>query len=721
MKRRSRNKSHSKGAAVVPIVADFPPEFAVTCKRWALRALIDFGGYDSIVQSTCCTEPGLMRALGMQSDFIDNYEQDRTIKALKELHRDAIKSRIVTGDGAAKTEVVDCVLNRNIDWLSEQVALTDDEKQILLFSVLIRQNQFLGQAIEALGSMSKSRAMSVLSVLLDIPLPRVRHALSEDSSLVQSGLVNIDSHFNYDFSSKIEMLTGLADQLMVEQKNLYFLFSSNFVVAPKPKLQLEQFSHLGLKIKNLSIFLKLAVAEKQKGVNVLLYGKTGVGKTELGRALAQQLKFGLFEVAVEGPHGSQIAGKDRLASYRLSQRILSKRKNVVLVFDEIEDIAARVEDDFFSPQPQPNRSGHKGFLNQLLQENPVPTIWVTNSLEPLDPAHLRRFDYCLAMDIPPKNVRTAMLVECTQGLQVSAQWCETAAANDALSPALMSRAAKVAGTMHKGGANTSIEALLDDVIDSAMRVQSCEVPRPSSKARAVKYQLAAVNADCNVDDIVAGLTETGQGRLVLYGPPGTGKSAFAKHIAEVLGKPALVKRASDILGSYLGQTERNMADMFRQAKADGAVLILDEADSFLRAREGAKRSWEITAVNEMLTQMEFYEGVFFATTNLMDQLDSACLRRFDMKIHFGFLKQPQRLSLCREVCQALDLDLSPATEVNLSTLEKLTPGDFENVLRQSRLRPIRTTDDLLARLKQEVKLKNLGSNHAIGFLPTGTE
>jgi SpoVK/Ycf46/Vps4 family AAA+-type ATPase len=164
-----------------------------------------------------------------------------------------------------------------------------------------------------------------------------------------------------------------------------------------------------------------------------------------------------------------------------------------------------------------------------------------------------------------------------------------------------------------------------------------------------------------------------------------------------------------------------MADMFRQAKADGAVLILDEADSFLRAREGAKRSWEITAVNEMLTQMESYEGVFFATTNLMDQLDSACLRRFDMKIHFGFLKQPQRLSLCREVCQALDLDLSPATEVNLSTLEKLTPGDFENVLRQSRLRPIRTTDDLLARLKQEVKLKNLGSNHAIGFLPTGTE
>jgi Holliday junction resolvasome RuvABC ATP-dependent DNA helicase subunit len=57
-------------------------------------------------------------------------------------------------------------------------------------------------------------------------------------------------------------------------------------VAPKPKLKLEQFAHLGLKIKNLSIFLSAAVAEKQKGVNILLYGPPGTGKTELTRALA---------------------------------------------------------------------------------------------------------------------------------------------------------------------------------------------------------------------------------------------------------------------------------------------------------------------------------------------------------------------------------------------------------------------------------------------------
>ena len=722
--RRRNSKYFLQSAVTASGMEDFSPEFADTCKRWALRALIDLGGYDGIVQSSCCTEPGLMRALGMQTEVIENYEQERMLEALKKMHRDIIRPKELDGTDATATmpsamSTQDCALLRNVEWLGKQVLLTPDQKKILLFGVLVRQNLFLGQAVEALGSLSTSRAMSVLSVLLDISVPRVRHALAEDSSLIQSGLMNIDEIGNFDFNNKVEMLTGLAEQLMVEQKNLYFLFSSNFVVAPKPKLTIEQFAHLGHKVSNLKTFLTVAMAEKQKGVNILVYGPPGTGKTELGRALAKELKFELFEVAVEGSRGSQIAGKDRLAGYRLSQRILAKRKNAMLVFDEIEDITSRTGDDFDSLNG--NRSGQKGFLNQLLQENPVPTIWITNNLRPLDPAHLRRFDYCLQMDIPPKKVRAAMLVDCTQGLDVSVEWCEKTAANDALSPAGMTRAAKVATAMFKGGANPCIETLLDDVIESAMKVQSIDLPRLKGKAGSVKYQLEAVNADCNLDDVLVGLGETGEGRICLYGPPGTGKSAFAKHVADSLGKPALIKRASDILGPYIGQTEGNMAEMFYQAKADGAVLILDEADSFLRAREGAKRGWEITAVNEMLTQMEAFEGIFFATTNLMDHLDAASLRRFDMKINFGFLKQAQRLSLCREVCQSLSLELLLTHEARLRELEKLTPGDFENVLRQSRLRPIRTTDDLLGRLSQEMKLKNLGSSRSIGFLPTGTD
>ena len=701
-------------------MADFSPELAAVCTKWTLRTLIDLGAHEAIVQNTYCAEPGLMRALGVKSALIDEYEQEHMMEALKLLHRDFVLAREARAAEAA-TEAArsveglkECALVRNIEWLAKQITLTDDEKTILLFCVMVRQNLFLGQAICALGMLSTARALSVLSILLEIPLPRVHKAMSEDSGLIRSGMINIDENSIFDFNNKVEMLNGLPEQLMLEQTNLFFLFSSNFVVAPTPKLTIEQFAHLGPKYEYVSKYLAAAVKKKFKGVNILVYGRPGTGKTELGRTLAAQLKLELFEVAVEGPRGEQISGKHRLAAYRLSQRILAKRENALLVFDEIEDIAPSQDDVFDFDRG--NRSGQKGFLNQLLQENTVPTIWITNSLYPFDPAHLRRFDYCLHMDIPPKSVRTAMLAECTQGLNVSPEWCNATAANSALSPAVMARAAKVAGAMFEAGASPSAELLLDDVIESAIQVQTGEAPRPKKKTGNIAYQLEAVNSDCDLAEVIAGLRATGEGRLCLYGPPGTGKSAFAKHVAKALGKPVLLKRASDILGSLVGQTEHNMAAMFREAKADEAVLILDEADSLLRERDGARRGWEVTMVNEMLTQMESFEGIFFATTNLMDHLDAASLRRFDMKINLGFLKYEQRVALCRNACESLSLDFVPSLETSLRSLDQLTPGDFDNVLRQSRMRPMRAAEDLIERLKQETKLKKLASTRSIGFM-----
>ncbi|SFV60837.1 ATPase, AAA family [hydrothermal vent metagenome] len=89
---------------------------------------------------------------------------------------------------------------------------------------------------------------------------------------------------------------------------------------------------------------------------------------------------------------------------------------------------------------------------------------------------------------------------------------------------------------------------------------------------------------------------------------------------------------------WVGGTEKNIANAFREAKEEKAVLVFDEVDSFLADRTGAKQSWEVTQVNEMLVQMENFDGIFIATTNLMDNLDRASLRRFDLKLEFSYLK-----------------------------------------------------------------------------------
>ncbi|MDP0880651.1 AAA family ATPase, partial [Klebsiella variicola] len=92
---------------------------------------------------------------------------------------------------------------------------------------------------------------------------------------------------------------------------------------------------------------------------------------------------------------------------------------------------------------------------------------------------------------------------------------------------------------------------------------------------------------------------------------------------------------------FVDETEQNMARMFDTAQTEGAVLLLDEADSFLRSRKHAERNYEVSEVNEMLAGMERFHGLFICTTNLFDDLDEAALRRFAFKIRFKALKPEQ--------------------------------------------------------------------------------
>ena len=184
----------------------------------------------------------------------------------------------------------------------------------------------------------------------------------------------------------------------------------------------------------------------------------------------------------------------------------------------------------------------------------------------------------------------------------------------------------------------------------------------------------------------------------------------------------LVRRASDILGPYVGETEQNLARMFAEARQEKAILLLDEADSFLQDRKGAQRSWEITLVNEMLTQMEAFPGIFIASTNLLDTLDAAALRRFDLKVRFGFLRRDQALLLFEDLAGALGLALDPGARAALDAVGHLTPGDFAAVAQQARFSPVASAADLARRLGAESVLKPESRRKAMGFAaPSRTE
>jgi hypothetical protein len=166
-------------------------------------------------------------------------------------------------------------------------------------------------------------------------------------------------------------------------------------------------------------------------------------------------------------------------------------------------------------------------------------------------------------------------------------------------------------------------------------------------------------------------------RILFHGLPGTGKTEFARFIAQESGRKLDIRRSSDILSPFVGITEKNIASMFSDAEESGDILLIDEADAFLYNRGKARHSWEITQVDEFLTRMEEYRGVLICTTNLLESLDQAVIRRFQIKTEF--------LPLEREGTEKLLAGFFPAISFDSYLLQLLAihgpyvPGDFNVV------------------------------------------
>jgi SpoVK/Ycf46/Vps4 family AAA+-type ATPase len=149
------------------------------------------------------------------------------------------------------------------------------------------------------------------------------------------------------------------------------------------------------------------------------------------------------------------------------------------------------------------------------------------------------------------------------------------------------------------------------------------------------------------------------------------------------------------------------------------VLLLDEADSFLQDRRGAQRTYEVTEVNEMLQGMERFHGIFICTTNLMDRVDQAALRRFTFKIQFKPLTRVQRESMfVAEACAGDVCQLAPALAARLAALEQLCAGDFAAVKRQAViLDTVMAPADFLEQLEAEHRIKpEVRDARGMGFI-----
>lgn len=181
-------------------------------------------------------------------------------------------------------------------------------------------------------------------------------------------------------------------------------------------------------------------------------------------------------------------------------------------------------------------------------------------------------------------------------------------------------------------------------------------------------------------------------RCLFYGPPGTGKTLTATLIGAMSGVDVYRIDLSMIVSKYIGETEKNMANVFDQAQNKNWILFFDEADALFGKRTQAGNSNDRHAnqeVSYLLQRVEDFPGLVILATNLKANIDDAFARRFQASIYFPMPDPVQRLRLWQGLFPdqnrlAPDVDLTQLAEKH-----ELSGGALTNVARYATIRAVR--------------------------------
>jgi len=600
---------------------------------------------------------------------------------------------------------------RELNDLKNVFRLCDEEIKILCFLYCYEVNYSFESFCD---KFSYAEYLKLISVSEGIPLSRIKKLLGKKQKLSMSGIAEVcdtkrPAYFNLDVELQ-EYLGGVADIPLAEK------FWKEIRDASFP---LDTFN-----IPEQGKNIIKALLESNDGCSILLYGDEGTGKTEFAKSICKSINKKAFFVQ-HGVGGDVIDRRKAL----LASAGTVPLDEAVLIFDEADSF---LNNEFMFSTSK--KTIEKGWLNTFLDENSVKIIWITNTICGMERSIRRRFSYSWQFKRFTKKELHSVWTEQLQNSplkdRITPEMIAEFSTHYRVNAAGIGSALKTASKMTEQRTlpQNELHSVIKNLLKQHLELSGHRVKKPLNSLTG-NYDISALNIDTDTNMILDALrqfagtvnddSDESEGRninLLLWGRPGTGKTEFAKYVSAETGLDLIIKRGSDLLDPYVGMTEKYIAEAFDEAQRQQAILFIDEADSFFTARESASRSWEITHTNELLTQMENFNGILICCTNLLDNLDKAAMRRFNWKIEFKPLKKDARLLLYQKYFPS-PKTLSSEQQQRIMGIRGLTPGDIKSIWQRYRFSDQSNLphDELIRALEKEIRYKQTEKAGSIGF------
>ncbi len=591
----------------------------------------------------------------------------------------------------------------NIERLGEVLGLVELEREILAFAFLTTGSAEIEGVFGQLATDRWSAAV-LWTALFDTDREALARAMRPSSPLRLSGILRPGLG-----NSQLARVSPFWLELLAQEDSLFdaVLEPFDFKVGAGAPARLTE--------EDKTLAGSILTNARESGVNLLLYGASSLEKRPVTQALLAQSNRRAWRVRRFEEAGRQDTPSLTLVAFKLlGEHDKASGDASVLVIEKPEAALQPVPSEFVRALfgIELDNTELPAFDEHLLATNDVPGIWYASNVASLSPEAVARFVFQAPLKKADKEERTRYLKSRIESLKLGKKATEDILKLEGVSGAQLEsavKAAKLAGLTKK----SERDAAIVQAVRRSQRALGRDL-QAKSKPSVTQYSLKYLNTAGRFGptDILEALKRNPRGTMVLYGPPGTGKTQFVEHMAVELGMPLVTKRASDLLSKWLGESEKNIAAAFEEAASEDAILFLDEGDSFLRDRNEARASWEVTQVNELLQHMERFEGIVVVCTNLFRGLDSAALRRFTFKVEFRQLDADQRWEMfvnetgLKGQLSTIKQSVRDEWWEKLCFMKQLTAGDFATVKRQCNLLGTTLTpEQWLEQLQIEVDVK----------------